>query len=64
MSAQEIEEIFSRQLERKLQPLTRMLATSQDRGPTISDIIGAIGYIIGLVGLGAYIRYRRDGKKS
>lgn len=64
ISAHEIEEIFSRQLERKLQPLTRMVAASQDKGPTIRDIIGGIGYIIGLVGLGAYIRYRRDGKKS
>ena len=63
MSAQQIEEIVSRQLEKKLQPLTRMVAASQDKGPTISEIIGGIGYILGLVGLGAFIRYRKDGKK-
>lgn len=63
MSAQQIEEIVSRQLEKKLQPLIRMVAASQNKGPTISDIIGGIGYILGLVGLGAYIRYRKDGKK-
>lgn len=63
MSAQQIEEIVSRQLEKKLQLLIRMVAASQNKGPTISDIIGGIGYILGLVGLGAYIRYRKDGKK-
>ncbi|MBC2712831.1 MAG: hypothetical protein HGJ94_18135 [Desulfosarcina sp.] len=64
LTAQEIEAIVSRQLEQKIQPLTRMVAASQDKGPTVSDIIGGIGYIIGLVGLGAYVRYRKDSRQS
>jgi nickel transport protein len=60
LSAKDIEIIVARQLEQKIQPLTRMLAAMQDRGPTLSDIIGGIGYIMGLVGLGAYLRYRKD----
>ena len=60
LTAREVEDIVARQLEQKIQPLTRMLAAMQDKGPTLSDIIGGIGYIMGLVGLGAYLRYRKD----
>jgi nickel transport protein len=60
VTARDVETIVARQLEQKIQPLTRMLAAMQDRGPTLSNIIGGIGYIMGLVGLAAYLRYRRD----
>lgn len=60
LSAGDVEAIVARQLEQKIQPLTRMLVAAQDRGPTLSDVFGGIGYIIGLVGLGAYLRYRKD----
>lgn len=63
LSAGDVEAIVARQLEQNLQPLTRMLAAQQERGPSISDIVGGIGYIIGLVGLGAYLRYRREGRR-
>lgn len=64
LTAQAVEAIVARQLKQKLQPLTRMIAAAQDKGPTVSDIFGGIGYIIGLVGLGAYVRYRRDSRRS
>jgi nickel transport protein len=60
LSAGDVEAIVARQLEQKIQPLTRMLVAAQDRGPTLSDVFGGIGYIVGLVGLGAYLRYRKD----
>lgn len=59
LSAREVEEIVARQLDEKLRPLNRMMAESRDRGPTLSDILGGIGYILGLVGLSAYIRFRK-----
>jgi nickel transport protein len=31
-------------------------------GPAVTDILGGIGYVIGLVGLGAYIHYRRKSR--
>ncbi|BBO89950.1 hypothetical protein [Desulfosarcina ovata] len=62
LTAEEIEAIVARQLEQKIHPLTRMVAAAQDKGPSVSDVIGGIGYIIGLVGLGAYMRYRKDGR--
>jgi len=36
-----------------------MLNESLDRGPTVSEILGGIGYILGLMGVGAYFHYRR-----
>ena len=36
-----------------------MLTESAENGTTMRDIIGGIGYIIGLVGLAAYLRYRK-----
>jgi nickel transport protein len=64
LTAREIEAIVSRQLEQKIKPLMRMVAASQEKGPTLRDIFGGIGYIIGLVGLGAYVRYRKDSRRS
>ena len=64
LSAQEIEAIIARQLEEKLRPLTRMVAAAQEKGPTLGDIFGGIGYILGLVGLGAYVRYRKENRPS
>ena len=64
LTARDIEAIVSRQLEQKIQPLTRMVAEAREKGPTMSEIVGGIGYIIGLVGLGAYVRYRKDRRRS
>ena len=63
LTAQEIEAIVARQLEEKIRPLMRMVAASQEKGPTMGDIVGGIGYIIGLVGLGAYVRYRKERRR-
>jgi nickel transport protein len=46
-------------VEKKLKPLMKMLAESKQRGPTAKDIFGGIGYIIGLVGIAAYIHSRK-----
>lgn len=64
LTPQAVEAIVARQLEQKLRPLTRIIAANQNSGPRASDIFGGIGYIIGLVGLGAYMRYRKDRRQS
>jgi len=46
-------------LEKKLQPVMKMLAESKQQGPTAKDIFSGIGYIIGLVGIVAYIHSRK-----
>ena len=47
-------------LDRKLKPVYAILAKLQNRGTTMTDIFGGTGYIIGLVGLAAYLRYRKN----
>jgi len=46
-------------LDRRLSPVLKRLAESQERGPTFRDILGGIGYILGLLGLAAYLHFRR-----
>ena len=58
----EIERIVEAVLDRKLEPVKRMIADNRSAGPSISDIIGGLGYILGLVGLAAYVNYRRKSK--
>ena len=56
---EEIQAAVEKALDKKLKPILKMLAESRDQGPKIKDILGGIGYILGLVGLGAYIHYRK-----
>ena len=58
-AAGQVEQAIEKALDKKLKPVIKMLNESLDRGPTVSEIIGGIGYIIGLMGLGAYFHYRR-----
>jgi nickel transport protein len=46
-------------LDKKLKPVIKKLAESQEHGPTVKDILGGIGYILGLVGIASYVHYRR-----
>ncbi len=67
LTREQIETIVEKAVEKKLSPAIRLLKRSlnPDRGPTVSDIFGGIGYIFGFVGIGAYFNYRkksRDGK--
>lgn len=64
LRAEDVEAIVARQLDAKIGPLARMMVDMQDKGPSVADIFGGIGYILGLVGLGAYVRYRRDTRTS
>lgn len=51
-------------IDRKLKPVMQMLSAQQQGGPSLSEILGGIGYIIGLVGLGAYMQARKSGKRG
>jgi len=46
-------------LDKKLKPVTRLLAEAMQPGPSFTEILGGIGYIIGLVGLAAYFKSRQ-----
>lgn len=58
-SATKIERIMEKVLDRKLKPLNRMLADMQQPGPSFRDIVGGIGYILGLMGIAAWFRYQK-----
>lgn len=49
-----LEKSLDQKLDQKLQPVTRMLARMRDSGPSVNDIFGGIGYIIGLMGVAAF----------
>ncbi len=60
----DIQEIVEKVVEKQLQPVRRMLAEArQEGGPDMNDIFGGIGYIIGLVGIGAYFNARSKGRR-
>ncbi len=52
-------ERFAALLDRKLNPIQRELTHLRHPGPSLQDIFGGIGYILGLVGLATYLRYRQ-----
>ena len=52
-------EQLEKALDKKMKPVLKMLAESRATGPGISDILGGIGYIIGLVGIAAYFHSRK-----
>lgn len=46
-------------LEQHLAPIQRQLAAQSAKGPSMSEIIGGIGWIIGLVGTALYFKARK-----
>ncbi len=54
----ELQAMIEAALDKKLAPVLRRLEV-QEQGPALKDVFGGIGYIVGLVGLVAYLRSRR-----
>jgi len=44
---------------RELEPVKRMLVDMNQAGPGMTEIIGGIGYILGLFGIVAYMKSRK-----
>ena len=63
VSSSEIEAVVSQAMDRKLQPVITMLLKLQEQSekPGITEILGGIGYIIGLMGIAMYFKSRRKG---
>ena len=62
LSAAEVVDLVEPILDRKLKPLMDKIIALDENRISLSDILGGVGYIVGLVGLAAYMRYR--GKRS
>ena len=59
LTAAEVERIVNAALDARLAPIKRMLAEQSESGPGLRDIVGGLGWILGLAGLAAYFRRRR-----
>ena len=59
LSRKDVETIVDAALDRHLAPLRRALAARNETEPTLRDIVGGLGWIMGLVGIGLYFSRRR-----
>ncbi len=56
-----VQKAVEKALDKKLKPVIELLVDAQNPDPSFKDIVGGLGYILGLVGVGAYFNYRRRG---
>ena len=64
MLREEMATLVATTLDQKLAPVMAKLAEMEQKQIKTTDIIGGLGYIIGLVGLAAYMHYRRQIKSK
>lgn len=57
-----VEKAVTTAVNKKITPLTKMMADLEQKGPSMNEILGGIGYIFGLMGVAMYFSSRR--KKS
>ncbi len=62
LSRRDLLTLIDESLDKKLAPIANMLVDSLDQGPKVSEVIGGIGYIFGLVGVALYFSNRGKGK--
>ncbi len=58
------EAAFEKMLDKKLRPMMRHIAESNQTHTSLRDILGGIGYIVGLAGLAVYMRSRGKEKQE
>lgn len=63
LTREEAEKIFTSVLEAKLAPIRKTLAENAEKGTTLQDILGGIGYILGIAGIASYIQSRKNNRE-
>jgi nickel transport protein len=61
VTAEEVRAIVSESLDRKLKPVVDAILESRQTGPSVTEILGGIGYIFGIFGVILYFKSRRSG---
>jgi nickel transport protein len=51
-----IDQAIEKALDKKLAPVMRMLTEMQEQKVRLTDVLGGLGYIFGLVGIAAYFK--------
>jgi nickel transport protein len=54
--------MIDRALDRKLAPVIKLIRDTRKEGPTLSEIVGGIGYIFGIFGIFMYFKSRKERK--
>jgi nickel transport protein len=62
LTREEVKAIIDESFDNKLKPMMKLLSDLHDNRPSFTDILSGIGYILGLMGLGAFIHYRKKNK--
>ena len=55
----QLETVLDKVLDRKLTTLSRLTRETRPEGPTVSEVIGGIGYIFGLMGVALYFMSKK-----
>ncbi|WP_156921469.1 hypothetical protein [Desulfovibrio inopinatus] len=55
----ELTRVLGSLLDQKLSPIKRQLLQLEDPGPSFKDIVGGIGFLVGIAGIVAYLRSRK-----
>jgi nickel transport protein len=59
VTAAEIRNAVEGALDTKLKPIMKLLVETRQSGPSVTDILGGIGYIFGLIGVATYFSAKR-----
>ena len=59
VAQEQLSQIIESALDKKLGPIKRSLAEQQEKKPSLQDIFGGIGYILGLAGIAAYFKSQK-----
>lgn len=59
LTADEINAIVEKALDTKLSPLIQLMSESKRHGPSLTEILGGIGYIFGIMGVFLYFKSRK-----
>ena len=58
----QLQVIIDQALDRKLEPVIKLIRRTRKEGPGVTEIIGGIGYIFGLFGLVMYFKSKKERK--
>jgi nickel transport protein len=59
VNEEQLKKLIGEALDEKLAPLKRMIAQNMEKGPSLKDILGGLGYIFGIAGIVAYMNAKK-----